>query len=326
MEQVIIVGAGPCGLSAAIELKRRGLNPLVIEKGSIVHSIYNYPTYMIFHSTPELLEIGDIPFTTPNEKPTRLEALQYYRTVAMRHELRIHTYETVTRIEPAGGTFRVSTETAFGEGHIYEAGHIVVATGYFDQPNRLGIPGETLPKVFSYYKEAHPYAGMKVAVIGGNNSAVDAALDLLRAGADVTVIHRGDGLSDRVKAWTRPIFESMVRKGRIQTYYRSTVKEILPRAIVIESGNGQRHMLENDFVFSLIGYRPDRTLLKSLGVMFDEETGIPSFNPDTMETNVRGVYLAGVIAAGDDANAIFIETGRFHGGLIAEDIAKKVRR
>jgi len=183
-----------------------------------------------------------------------------------------------------------------------------------------------LPKVFSYYKEAHPYAGMKVAVIGGNNSAVDAALDLLRAGADVTVIHRGDGLSDRVKAWTRPIFESMVRKGRIQTYYRSTVKEILPRAIVIESGNGQRHMLENDFVFSLIGYRPDRTLLKSLGVMFDEETGIPSFNPDTMETNVRGVYLAGVIAAGDDANAIFIETGRFHGGLIAEDIAKKVRR
>ena len=323
---MIIVGAGPCGLSAAIELKRRGLNPLVIEKGSIVHSIYNYPTYMIFHSTPELLEIGDIPFTTPNEKPTRLEALQYYRTVAMRYELRIHTYETVTRIEPADDIFRVSTETAFGEGHIYGAKYIVIATGYFDQPNRLGIPGETLPKVFSYYKEAHPYAGMKVAIIGGNNSAVDAALDLLRAGADVTVIHRGDGLSDRVKAWTRPIFESMVRKGRIQTYYRSTVKEILPRAIVIETGDGQRFMLENDFVFSLIGYRPDRKLLKSLGVMFDEETGIPRFNPDTMETNVRGVYLAGVIAAGNDANAIFIETGRFHGKLIAEDIAKKVQR
>lgn len=326
MEQVVIVGAGPCGLSAAIELKRAGVDALIIEKGSIVHSIYNYPTYMIFHSTPELLEIGGVPFMTPNEKPTRLEALQYYRTVAERSGLRIRCYETVVSIQRAGSAFRLTTETRFGERRAYDAGDVVIATGYFDQPNRLGVPGEELPKVFSYYKEAHPYAGMKVAIVGGNNSAVDAALDLERAGAEVTVIYRRAELSSRVKAWTRPLFESAVNKGRIRMLYSSHVREIRPHSIVVETGDGERLELENDFVFTLIGYRPDRKLLQSLGVAFAEDTGAPQFDPQTMETNVPGVYLAGVIAAGNDANAIFIETGRFHGELIAKAIAAKRSR
>ena len=323
MEQVVIVGAGPCGLSAAIELKKKGFDPLVIEKGSIVHSIYNYPTYMIFHSTPELLEIGGMPFVTPNEKPTRLEALTYYRTVASRYQLRIRCYEKVTRVEPAGGAFRLTAENRFGERIAYDASRVVIATGYFDTPNRLGVPGENLPKVFSYYKEAHPYAGMKVAIVGGNNSAVDAALDLQRAGAEVTVIYRRAELSSRVKAWTRPLFESMVNKGRIRMMYRSHVKEIREHDIAVENSEGQRLTLPNDFVFALIGYRPDRTLLESLGVGFDAESGVPTYDAATMETNVPGVYLAGVIAAGNDANSIFIETGRFHGERIAADIAAK---
>jgi thioredoxin reductase (NADPH) len=321
MEEVIIIGAGPCGLSAAVELKKAGIDPLVIEKGPLVNSIYNYPTYMIFHSTPELLEIGGIPFTTPNEKPTRLEALHYYRMVAARNELRIRTYETVTAIEKTGSTFRVATEDRFQAKREYHCPKVIVATGYFDHPNRLHIPGEDLPKVFSYYKEAHPFAGMKVAVIGGNNSAVDAALDLERAGAEVTVICRRAELSDRVKAWTRPIFESMAMKGRIRVLYSSVVTEIHDRFINVNAA-GEPMTLENDFVFALIGYRPDRTMLQSLGVGTDDETGAPLYNPETMETNVEGVYIAGVIAAGGHANAIFIENGRFHGKLIAEHIVK----
>lgn len=331
MENVIIIGAGPCGLSAAVELRRRGIDPLLIDKGPIVNSIYQYPTYMIFHSTPELLEIGNIPFTTPNEKPTRLEALTYYRTVAARHELRIRQYEQVVEVKrmdenPAVGqsvekVYRLTTEDRHGEKHILECKHLVLATGYFDHPNRLEIPGEDLPKVFSYYKEAHPFSGLKVAIVGGNNSAVDSALDLERSGADVTVIYRGAELSTHVKAWTRPLFESMVKKGRITFYPSSQLTEINETAIHVHTPEGNL-VLENDFVFTLIGYRPDRTILHGLGVETDETTGAPFYDPETMETNVPNLYIAGVIAAGNRANSIFIENGRHHGALIADHLVK----
>lgn len=275
---------------------------------------------MVFHSTPELLEIGDIPFTTPNEKPTRLEALNYYRLVAKRHDLRINNYETVTSVEHIGSGFRLSTVDRFQANHTYECQKVIVATGYFDHPNRLNIPGEELPKVSSFYREAHPYSGMKVAVIGGNNSAVDASLDLERVGAEVTVIYRGEALSSHVKAWTRPVFESMVKKGRIHMLYSSTVTEINERSIQVKTPDGVITM-ENDYVLSLIGYRPDRTLMKTLGVTTDEDTGVPHYDPGTMETNVRDVYIAGVVAAGNHANAIFIENGRHHGKQIAQHIA-----
>ncbi|WP_134685078.1 YpdA family putative bacillithiol disulfide reductase [Brevibacillus migulae] len=325
MEKVVIIGAGPCGLSAAVELKKMGIDPLIIEKGPLVHSIYKYPTYMIFHSTPELLEIGEVPFTTPNEKPTRLEALHYYRMVANRHELRVHSYETVTTVERLAAGFRIRSIDRFQEEHTYESERIVVATGYFDQPNRLRIPGEDLPKVSSFYQEAHPYSGMKVAIIGGNNSAVDAALDLERAGAEVTVVIRGAEISSRVKAWTRPIFESMMNKGRIRVLFSSVVTEIHERFIRVQTPDDVIDF-ENDFVLSLIGYRPDRTLLNTFGVTTDPETEVPHYDPETMETVVPHVYIAGVIAAGNrHANSIFIENGRHHGKLIANHIAREVQ-
>lgn len=325
MEDVLIVGAGPCGLAAAIACKRAGLEPLIIEKGSLVHSIYHYPTYMIFHSTPDLLEIGGIPFATAHEKPTRQEALNYYRLVASREGLRVNSYEKVTSAEQIKGGFRVTTSDRFSSPHQYETKNLVIATGYFDNPNRLHVPGEDLPKVSSFYKEAHPFAGLRVAIVGGNNSAVDAAMELERAGAEVTVICRRQELSDKVKAWTRPVFESLIKKGRIRMLFGSNVEAIEERTIRVRTGE-EIIALENDHVFSLIGYRPDRSFLHSLGVKTDPDSGIPHHDPDTMETNVPGLYIAGVIAAGHHANAIFIENGRFHGDGIARHITSVGKR
>ncbi len=325
MEDVLIVGAGPCGLAAAIACKRAGLNPINIEKGSLVHSIYRYPTYMIFHSTAELLEIGGIPFSTPNEKPTRQEALQYYRLAAKREGLRINSFETVTETQKTDKGFHVTTVDRFGETHTYDTKNLIIATGYFDNPNRLNVPGEDLAKVSSFYKEAHPYAGLRVAIVGGNNSAVDAAMELERAGAEVTVICRRTELSDKVKAWTRPVFESLINKGRIRMMFGSVVDSIEERLIRVKTGE-EVVELENDHVFALIGYRPDRSFLQSLGVEIDPETGSPQHHPETMETNVPGLYIAGVIAAGHRANAIFIENGRFHGEGIARHITSRLAR
>ncbi|USG68432.1 YpdA family putative bacillithiol disulfide reductase [Brevibacillus ruminantium] len=323
MEQVIIIGAGPCGLAAAVELKKRGIDPLLIEKGTLVNSIYRYPTFMIFHSTPDRLEIGDIPFSTPNEKPTRIEALQYYRLVASRNRLRIQLYESVYHVEKEAEGFLIRTTDRFQETHEYRCKNLVMATGYFDNPNRLNVPGENLEKVSSFFTEAHPYAGMKVALIGGNNSAVDAAMDLERAGADVTVICRKPELSDRVKAWTRPIFESLAEKGRIHVLYSAEVQEIREKEVLVRV-DGETKTLENDFVFSLIGFRPDRAMLQALGAKTNPQTGEPVHDSSTMETNVPGLYIAGVIASGEHANAIFIENGRDHGKLIADGIAKRL--
>jgi thioredoxin reductase (NADPH) len=323
MEDVIIIGAGPCGLSVATELQKQNIDPLVIEKGCIVNSIYNYPTFMQFFSTPDVLEIGEMPFLTRNEKPTRQEALQYYRTVVSRKNLRLRAYEKVILVEPKKDYFSIKTTDPHGVTAEYTTKYVILATGYFDQPNWLGIPGEKLPKVSHYYKEAHPFQGLKVAVIGGKNSAVEAAMDLERVGADVTMIYRGESITDSVKAWVRPVFESLLQKGRIRMLWKSQVQEISERSIKV-SVDGTAAEIENDFVFALTGYRPNRKMLTSIGVEIDAETYIPHYNPDTMETNVPGLYIAGVMAAGYDANVIFIENGRLHGEPIANDLASKL--
>jgi thioredoxin reductase (NADPH) len=321
LEEVVIVGAGPCGLSTALELQKLGLNPLIIEKHCIAHSIYLYPTYMQFFSTPDLLEIGGIPFTTPNEKPSRLEALHYYRNAALRSRVRIQSYHSVEAItKNEHGGFQLQLCDRFGTLSITEARYVIVATGYFDHPNLLGIPGEQSSKVSHYYREAHPYSGTMVAIIGGSNSAIDAAMDLLRAGADVTIVYRGDGYSPSIKPWVRPIFESMVNKGRITMLFRSQIVQIDDRTITVRS-EGTDRILANDFVLALTGFRPDRSLLLSAGVRMDEASTAPVHNPETMETAVDGLFIAGVAASGSDANEVFIETGRLHGGMIARRIA-----
>jgi len=322
-EQAIIIGAGPCGLSAALELQNAGIDPLLIEKHAVVHSIYQYPTYMHFFSTAELLEIGDIPFTTPNDKPSRREALQYYRDVALRRKLRIRAYEAATAIRPQpDGSFLVETTDRFGGIRVYETSYVTVATGYFDHPNLLGIPGEDLPKVSHFFGEAHPYTGMKVAIIGGNNSAVDAAMELLRVGAEITVVYRGDHYSSSIKPWVRPLFEGNVNKGNIRMLFSSRVVGIDADSITVQptEEGASPYRLDNDFVLALTGFRPERTLLTDAGAAVDPETTVPSFDPETMETNVPGLFIAGVIAAGREANEIFIESGRHHGKLIARRI------
>lgn len=326
MKDVIIIGAGPCGLSAAIECGRQGLSAEIIEKHCIVHSIFLYPTNMQFFSTPELLEIGGLPFTTPNDKPYRHEALVYYRKAAEQYNLDITSYEEAVRIEKQpDGSFAVHTVNRRGEQLVRRGRNVVISTGYFDHPNLIGIPGEELPKVTHYFREAHPYAGTRVTVIGGSNSAVDAALELIRVGASVDMVYRGASISDNIKPWVRPIFESMVQKGSINLYLESRVVEITPDSVRIEAAgpSGINDTLENDFVLAMTGFRPDRALLGSAGVEMDDSMDKPRFDPASMETNIEGLYVAGVIASGRNANEIFIETGRRHGGLIARHIAEK---
>ncbi|WP_316569770.1 YpdA family putative bacillithiol disulfide reductase [Neobacillus sp. YIM B06451] len=319
-EDVIIIGGGPCGLAAAISLKETGKNPLIIEKGNIVNSIYNYPTHQTFFSTSEKLEIGDVPFITENYKPVRLQALVYYREVVKRKGLRIHSFEKVEKIVPSGDYYIVETTKT-----TYETPYVIIATGYYDNPNMIGIPGENLPKVFHYFKEGHPYFDMDVCVIGGKNSSVDAAIELNKAGARVTVLYRGSSYSPSIKPWILPEFESLVRNGSIRMEFDAYIKEITEDSVIYEKGN-DLHSIRNDFVFAMTGYRPDHGFLRSIGVAIDPETGRPHFNPETMETNIRGIFIAGVIAAGNNANEIFIENGRFHGGVIAEEISRRDQR
>lgn len=322
-EDVIIIGGGPCGLAAAISIKEKGFNPLIIEKGNIVNAIYNYPTHQTFFSTSEKLEIGDVAFITENRKPVRGQALAYYRRVAEKKELRIHSFEKVTHVHPSGnGTFIVESEQNTGEKKEYEAAYIVIATGYYDHPNYLNIPGEDLDKVFHYFKEAHPYFDQDVLVVGGKNSAIDAALELEKVGARVTVIYRGETYSPSIKPWILPEFESLVRNGKITMHFHTNVTEITDKQVFFEK-DGVGYNIKNDYVFAMTGYHPDHNFLKKMGVNIDEGSGRPLFNPDTMETNVEGIYIAGVLAAGNNANEIFIENGRFHGGLIAASLLDK---
>ncbi|WP_082233972.1 YpdA family putative bacillithiol disulfide reductase [Halobacillus massiliensis] len=321
-EKVIIVGAGPCGMSTAIELKRKGIGSLIIEKGNVVNSIYHYPTHQTFFSSSEKLEIGNIPFITQLQKPVRNEALAYYRAVAERESLRIHSFETVKKVEKKGDKFKVITEREAGDQQEYEASFIVAATGYYDQPNYMNVPGEELDKVMHYFKEAHPYYKKNVVIVGGKNSAADAALELEKAGANVTVLYRGQEYSKSIKPWILPLFESLVNKDIVNLEFNANIKEITQTSVVYEQ-NGKEKTVDNDFVFAMTGYRPNHPFLTSMGVQMDEVTGRPDFDEETMETNVEDIYIAGVIAAGFNNNEIFIENGRFHGGKIAESIIKK---
>lgn len=310
----VIVGGGPCGLSAAIELQQIGLEPVVIEKGNIVNAIYNYPTHQTFFSTSEKLAIGDVPFIIEERKPRRNQALVYYREVVKAKNIQVNRFEKVEYVEKKGERFVVSTSK-----NQYEAPYVVIATGYYDSPNYIGIPGEDLPKVYHYFKEAHEFFDTDVVVIGGKNSAVDAALELNKAKARVTVIYRGSEYSPSVKPWVLPEFDACVRNEEIDMLFDSCVKEIRENEVVIDV-EGEERVLKNDFVFAMTGYHPDHDFIRNMGVNIDEETGRPHFDPQTMETNVENLFIAGVIAAGNNANEIFIENGRFHGKLIADKI------
>ncbi|MEH7176704.1 YpdA family putative bacillithiol disulfide reductase [Neobacillus vireti] len=318
VEDIIIVGGGPCGLAAAIAFKEVGFNPLILEKGNVVNAIYHYPTHQTFFSTSEKLEIGDIPFITESYKPKRNQALVYYRDVVKRKQLRVNSFEKVTNVLKEGKQFQVLSDK-----QIYQAQFVVIATGYYDHPNYMNIPGEDLPKVSHYFKEAHPYFDKDVCVIGGKNSSVDAALELVKAGARVTVIYRGTEYSSSIKPWILPEFEALVRNNIITMEFNSHLIEITEDQVRYQK-DGKEKSIYNDFVFAMTGYRPDHHFLKTMGILIDEESGRPLFNPDSMETNVDGIYIAGVIAAGNNANEIFIENGRFHGGLIAQSIQEKV--
>jgi thioredoxin reductase (NADPH) len=314
----IVVGAGPTGLACGIEMKQRGVNTLLIEKGCVVNSLYNYPTHMVFFTTPELLEIGGLPMTSLNEKPGRTEALKYYRRVAEYYHLNINQYERVLSIQGEDRSFQVTTSKAE-----YRARKIVLATGYYDLPNKLNVPGEELDKVIHYYKEPHPYYNHDVLVVGAKNSAAIAALELYWTGSRVTLIHRGKWISDRVKYWIKPNIENRIKNGEIQAHFNSQLVEIQPQRVVIQTPD-ERLTLKNDFVFAMTGYRPDLEFLASLGIRLEPESERPRTNPDTLESDRPGIFLAGVIVAGMHTNEIFIENGRFHGKKIAEAIAESL--
>ncbi|AKG04392.1 hypothetical protein AAV35_006045 [Salimicrobium jeotgali] len=319
-ERVIIIGGGPCGMSTAIEMQKKGIEPLILEKGNIVHSIYHYPTHQTFFSSSEKLEIGDVPFISERQKPVRNEALTYYRGVSKRKKLRINTFEKVVHVEKTEDGFVLETHREMtDQKRKYQADYLVVATGYYDQPNYMKVPGEDKDKVSHYFKEAHPFFDKEVAVIGGKNSAADAALELVKAGARVTVLYRGGDYSPSIKPWILPQFSALVDKGIVNMEFGAEIVEITDDEIVYEV-NGERKSRANDFTFAMTGYKPDHPFIKSIGVEINEETGRPVFNEETMETNVSGVYVAGVIAAGYNNNEIFIENGRWHGGKIAADI------
>jgi len=312
---LICIGAGPTGLACAIEAKRAGMRPLVIDKGCLCNSLYHYPVNMVFFTTPELLEIGDLPLTSAAEKPTRIEALKYYRKCAEHYALELRTGERVERVEGSDGRFVVDTRDGQGIAAQYAAAKIVVATGYYDLPNRLSIPGEDLPHVSHYYTEAHPYWQQDVVVIGGKNSAAEAALDLYRAGARVTLVHRRAELGATIKYWVRPDIENRIKANQVKALFETRVTRIETGGVILSNHAGERKIPAAQ-VFALTGYHPDFDFLRALGVMLDPETNKPALNPQTLESNVKGIYLAGVVIGGKHTSEIFIENGRFHGKQI----------
>ncbi len=319
MSDVVIVGAGPTGLACGIELKKRGVSAVLIEKGCVVNSLFHYPQNMVFFTTPELLEIGDIPMTSLNDKPNRVEGLKYYRRVADHYGLDIRQYERVEQITGSNGAF--VTQTSKGA---HASQKVILASGYYDIPNLLGVPGEELPKVIHYYKDSHPYYDQDVLVVGAKNSAAIAALELWWTGARVTMVHRGTEVHKNVKYWIKPNIENRLKNGEIQGYFSSRVTAIREGEVDLETPDGLV-VLKNDFVFAMTGYRPDFEFMAAHGIPLNAETGRPMVDPATYESETPGMYLAGVVVAGVHTNEIFIENGRFHGGAIAKDIAAKLQ-
>jgi thioredoxin reductase (NADPH) len=321
---VLVIGAGPTGLACAIEAQKVGLKVIVLDKGCLVNSLYHYPANMLFFTTPELLEIGDIPFTTARQKPTREEALEYYRKVTEHYHLDVHQYEWVKTVVGEDGNFSITSADRAGRPRDYKTRKVIVSTGYYDLSNQLCIEGEELPKVSHYYADAHPYYDTDVLVIGGRNSAAIAALDLWRHGARVTLVYRGAQLHHHVKYWIKPDLENRIKANEIEAYFNSTVQEIGLDHVVLKTPAGPVR-LKNDFVFALIGYHPDYDFLRSMGIELSPDQQRPVCDPISLESNVPGIYVAGVIVSGSRTNEIFIENGRFHGRQIAEDLKSKLR-
>lgn len=321
---VLVIGAGPTGLACGIEAQRRGLKTVVVDKGCLVNSLFHYPAGMVFFTTPELLEIGDMPFSSAHQKPTREEALEYYRKVAQHYQLDVRQYQRVGGIAGSDGSFRVAAFDQHERSLEYSTRKLILATGYYDLPNIMGIAGEELPKVTHYYREAHPYSGSDVLIIGAKNSAAISALDLYRHGARVTLVHRGGGISPSVKYWIKPDIENRIKNGEIKAYFNSSVRQIRTDDVLIQTPEGEVR-LKNDFVLALTGYHPDFDFLRGLGIRLSADNCRPVVDPERLESNVPGIYLAGVIVAGSATSEIFIENGRFHGRQIAEDLERKLR-
>jgi thioredoxin reductase (NADPH) len=317
MYDILCIGAGPTGLACAIEAKRAGMRALVIDKGTICNSIYHYPLNMTFFTTPELLEIGDLPMSSFGEKPTRVEALKYYRKTAEFYELEVRMYERVTSVSGHLENFEVATVSPEGEESNFQAKRIIIATGYYDLPNEMKVPGETLPHVEHYYTDPFIYWRQDVVVVGGKNSAAIAALELYRNGANVTLVHRGAHLSNSIKYWIKPDIENRVKAREITGLLNTTVKEFTRDAVVVQTPDGERRLAAKH-VFALTGYHPDYHFIESLGVKLDPVTRKPNLDPASLESNVPGIHLAGVVVGGRDTGEIFIENGRFHGKLIIE--------
>jgi thioredoxin reductase (NADPH) len=325
VRDVIIIGAGPSGLATAIAAKRQGLDFLVVEKGVLVNSIFNFPMHMVFFTTPELLEIGGLPLVTPYDKPTRLEALRYYRRVVDIYDIQVSYHETVVAIERDNdGVFAVTT-TRRGVTRERHARAVVLAIGYYDLPNYLRVPGEDLPHVSHYYTDAHPYYRQRVVVVGGKNSAAEASLELFRGGAHVTLVHRHATLGDSIKYWVRPDIENRIKEGSIAARFESTVVEITPTAVVIDT-KGSREEIPAEGVFLLTGDHPDVDLMRRAGIECHPETLAPTLDSETFETNVPNLFIAGGAVAGRNTGNIFIENGRFHGERIVNVLVGRLPR
>jgi thioredoxin reductase (NADPH) len=329
VHDIIVIGAGPAGLAAAIAAQQEGLECQVLEKGVLVNTIFNYPTHMVFFTTPELLELGGLPFVTPHDKPTRFEALRYYRRVAERFALDIHYGEELHRIyeDELPGEARILTlETRTGRGvrRVLHARFVVLATGAYDVANQLGVPGEDLPHVMHYYREAHPYYRQRVVIVGGSHSAAEAALDLHRSGATVTIVHRRAQLKETLKYWVKPDIENRIAEGSIAARFNTRIVEIRPTEVLVDR-EGRRETIAADAVLALTGYRADTGLFERAGVGYDPETSAPVFDPATLETNVPGIFLAGAVTTGQNSGKIFIENGRFHGQQVVWTIAARLR-
>jgi thioredoxin reductase (NADPH) len=314
---IICIGAGPTGLACAIEAKRAGMKPLVIDKGCLCNSIFHYPVNMVFFTTPELLEIGDLPLISAAEKPVRVEALKYYRKAAEHYELELRLFERVLRVDGHDANFTVVTQTEKGIETRYTSKKISVATGYYDLPNVMGIPGEDLPHVSHYYTEPFEFWNQDVVVIGGKNSAAETALDLYRNGVRVTLVHRHAELGSSIKYWVRPDIENRIKAGQVKALFETRVKQITRDEVIVQNGAGEKRLPARQ-VFALTGYHPDYAFIESLGVKLDPDTRKPALDPNTLESNVPGIHLAGVVIGGRHTGDIFIENGRFHGKQIID--------